>query len=544
MVSNSKALIKIINTGFTTVQLLIVTLLLFLLMANLLHAISITILLVILLPAIILFVYIARLKAKIITLINNSFAPMQALEQWADNNYDESAISPIKINTPVGNTIAKLQHQLLTQSNGNSSFDMLLREKALLDNDTGIGNREFFNSRLEALLKEEDSHGAVLFFHFTECETIQSLYGSSSALTLFNTLITTIKHRLNHLPVYFIARRNEFELALLIPDIYVKETEKLATRLVNNLMAVPLPVGISKEEFVHIGISFFKYATKPYQVMAEADMALRSAQLQGPSQWFMYDKGEVEHAKGSLKWRTLLSKVIAKNTLAIFFQPVIEQGTGQVLHQEVLTKIRDNERQLISARVFMPMVRKCGLTEQVDLLVFENVCQLVVDANMPSQYSLNLSVESLLSPDFLEKFKVVLAQHAGIAGKVIVEISEYHLVNNLTALIPVLSELTAKGITVIADKVGQFVVSSQYLKLCPISAIKLHRSIVLNIQEKPENQTVIQSLKAICAPLRISILALGVECEEEWEILLKLGVNGGQGHFFTKPMEQVVGPTH
>jgi RNase E specificity factor CsrD len=149
-----------------------------------------------------------------------------------------------------------------------------------------------------------------------------------------------------------------------------------------------------------------------------------------------------------------------------------------------------------------------------------------------------------MSVDFIDKFKTILANYPNVSNKIIIEISEYHLVNNLALLKPVLYILKAQGITMLSDKVGQYVVSSQYLKECPISSLKLHRSIVLDIQHKPENQTVIQSLKAICAPLDINIYALGVENEDEWQMLKKLGVNGGQGHFFTKPVAQAVKAIH
>ncbi|XQW85537.1 EAL domain-containing protein [Thalassotalea piscium] len=544
MISTKIKLIKVIQFGFIVVSALVVLALCLLLALNQFilpnFILSIAIVLVMVLLCLALF----RFKKALLNAINTSFEPIQTLEVWGEQNQKETTISPLSDNTPVGITIANLQKQLLIESHGNSSFDMLLREKALLDSETGIGNREFFSNRLEALLKEEDAHGAVLFLHFKECEIVQSLYGKQQALALLVTLIHTIQHRLSHLPSFFIARRNEFELALLIPAIYVKDTEKLATRLINNLMTVPLPVGISNDEFIHIGISFFRYGAKSYQVMSEADMALRSAQLQGPSQWFMYDKNEVEQAKGSLKWRTLLTKAITKKSFVIFLQPVVGQDTNTILHHEVVIKIQEQKTKWINDRVFMPMVRKCGFTQQVDLLIFKQVCQLLTDNKTQGLCSLNLSIESLMSTEFIEEIKGVLLAYPDIAKKIIIEISEYHLVNHLTQLTPILFTLNEQGMMIFADKVGQYVVSSKYLKTCPISAIKLHLSIVLDIHHKPENQTVIQSLKGICEPLNINIYALGVDCQEEWQTLKQLGVSGGQGLFFTKQEGSEAKATH
>lgn len=470
------------------------------------------------------------------------------LEQWADISEVCSEVQLLpKSNDSLTIAINKLLTQLHEAKNTDSHFDRTLRGNVLLDRQTGVGNREFFNNRLEALLKEEDIQGAVYFIHFNDCELVQTLYGEKQAVALLDALIENIKYCLKHLASYFIARRAEFELAVIIPGIFFTEAEKLAGKLAKSLITVPLPVGVNKEEFVHIGVSYFSQAENAYQVKSEADMALRSAQLQGPSQWFMYDPGEVEHAsaKGSLKWRTFLTQAIEKNAFVIFFQPVVAKDGEQVLHHEVLAKVRDIDGTLISARVFLPMANKCGLSQTIDLLVFEQVCRLLTyDKNQHDTCSLNFSLESLLSRDFVTKVVKVLDNNKELATRLIVEISEYHLANHVEELKPVLNELHRLGIKLLADKVGQHIESAQYLKSCPINYMKLHRSIVLNIHHKPENQIFIQSLRTICDANRVHMYALGVESFDEWQILLRLGINGGQGHYFTEPVAQVAKAIH
>jgi RNase E specificity factor CsrD len=470
------------------------------------------------------------------------------LEKWANLSKICGDIQVIpNAEDNLSQTINTLNKQLQFAKNNDSNVDQILRRNALLDKDTGVGNREFFNNRLEALLKEDDCQGAVYFIQFKDFDLVHTLFGEQQALTLLNNLIQTLKHRLKSLPNYFIARRDELELAIIVPDIFFNDAEKLADKLLKGLCSVVLPVGINKEEFIHIGVSYFSQAENSYQVMSEADMALRSAQLQGPSQWFMYDPGEVEHAsaKGSLKWRTFLGHVIEKNAFVIFFQPVISAANERILHHEILSKVRDSDGSLISARVFLPMAKKCGLIQQIDLLVFKQVCRLLTyDNNQNDHCSLNLSIESLLSEDFIQQFLNVLNDYPTIHEKLIIEISEYHLVNHLAQLKPSLMILHQLGIKLLADKVGQYVVSAHYLTVCPIQSIKLHRSIVLNIHRKTENQIFIQSLKAISDVQNVEMYALGVESIDEWQTLKRLGVNGGQGHFFTEPVAQVAKAIH
>jgi len=536
MANTKKAVLYQVSTSLNVLLVVLLTSFILVLIA---HYFQINFLIVAAIIAAIIGTSWWRIRTTTLRKVAQSLQSTDVLEQWAERYYVDNEIPPIPLTTPIGVTIAKLQQQLLIELNNDSSFDLILKEKALLDKDTGIGNREFFNNRLAAILREDDIHGAIFLIQFKEVETVHTLYGKQQAISLLTTFVNIIKHRLDNLPGHFIARRNDFELALLLPNLYVQEAEKLAERIITNCMATPLPVGVSNEELIHIGICFFKHELELYQVMSEADMALRSAQLQGPSQWFMYDKNEIVQAKGSLRWRTLITKALKNKNFVLFFQPIISVKNDQIVHHELLTKLEDSNGKLISGRVFFPMAHKCGLIQEVDLHIAEQACQLIAqEKDKMMKYSLNLSIESLLSEAFVERFLSLLSQHSQATNRLTIEVNEYHLVSHLVQLSAVLKKFHAKGLTLLADKVGQYVVNARYLKECPISYIKLHRSLILDIDKKVENQVVIQSLQAMTKPLNLKILALGIETLEEWQTLKRLGIDGGQGHYFSQPLEQ------
>jgi len=480
--------------------------------------------------------------------------PLQKLEIWSNITVTQGTSNELAINIDESSqetdvitlAIKKLQQQIHDDVVSDIASDQSIRASALLDQETHIGNRAFFDNRLQAFLKEEDAQGAVLLIQFKELELVQNLYGYQQAMTLLLTLIQVIKQRLQGQPSYFIARHSDYELSVLLPGVFIQEVEKVTDRLLNNLQTVVTPIGVNQEEFVHIGISYFRHGQGLYQIMSEADMALRSAQLQGPAQWFMFEVGELEtvKAKGSLKWRTFLSAAIADNRFMIFFQPVIACDGAKILHHEVLSKVRDKNGALTSARVFLPMAKKCGLTAKIDLLILKQVCLVLANDKAQQDCSINVSIDSLLSNEFSENFLSILNQYPSAKGRLMIEISEYQLVNNLGKLQAALTDLSHGGINIIADKVGQYVVSAHYINVYPIFAMKLHRSIVIDIDKKIENQVFIQSLKTLVAAKHIPIYALGVEKHAEWRTLLKLNVKGGQGHFFTEPVAQVVKAIH
>lgn len=480
--------------------------------------------------------------------------PLKKLESWSNTTVTQGITNELAINMDessqetnvISLAIKKLQQQIHDDIVSDIASDQSIRASVLLDQETHIGNRAFFDNRLQAFLKEEDAQGAVLLIHFKELELVQNLYGYQQAMMLLSTLVQVTKQRLKSQPSYFIARHSDYELSVLLPGVFIQEVEKLTDRLLKNLQTVVTPIGINQEEFVHIGISYFRHDQDPYQIMSEADMALRSAQLQGPAQWFMFAAGELEavKAKGSLKWRTFLTAAIADNRFVIFSQPVIACDGVEVLHREVFSKVRDKNGVLTSARVFLPMAKKCGLTVKIDLLILEQVCQMLADEQVQHNCSINISIDSLLSNEFSEQFLSIVNRFKAVKGRLMIEISEYQLVNHLGKLPAVLANLSHNGIKIIADKVGQYVVSAHYINVYTISAMKLHCSIVIDIDKKIENQVFIQSLKPLAAAKNIPIYALGVEKHAEWRTLLQLGVKGGQGHFFTEPEAQVVKASH
>ncbi len=473
--------------------------------------------------------------------------PLQQLEHWASLTLMQGSANVLAIDNSsqeietITLAIRQLQQQINDNTANDIAWDKSIRASALLDQETRIGNRAFFDNRLQALLKEEDAQGAVLLIQFKEIELVQNLYGYQQAMSLLITLIQVPKQRLQAQPGYFLARHSDDELSLLLPNVFIKDVEKLADLLLKKLETVVMPVGSNQEESVHIGVSYFGAEHVPYQIMSEADMALRAAQLQGPSQWFMFEAGElaVVKAKGSLKWRTLLNAAINGNGFVIFFQPVIASDSTKILHHEVLSKVKDKNGALISARVFFPMAQKCGLMVQIDLLILVQVCRMLTAKKaQQNKCSINISIDSLLSAGFAEKFLSILCSFPEVKGQLMIEISEYQLVNHLSKLQLTLGTLSTAGVKIIADKVGQYVVSARYINIYPIYAMKLHRSIVLDIDKKIENQVFIQSLRTLAAAKNIPLYALGVEKPAEWRALLQLGVKGGQGHFFTEPVAQ------
>ena len=153
--------------------------------------------------------------------VNQSLAKVSAMEQWAHLSSIHGTIQPVPQLGPVSKTITSIIDQLKSAKYLYGRADQRIREQALLDTETGVGNREFFSNRLEAVLREEEARGAVLLVNFQVLEVVQSLYGYNQALAILESSISLLSEKMSYLTSFFIARRGEFELAILAPGLYV-----------------------------------------------------------------------------------------------------------------------------------------------------------------------------------------------------------------------------------------------------------------------------------------------------------------------------------
>lgn len=438
--------------------------------------------------------------------------------------------------------------QAVTQS---YQVDQFVRAQTFLDSETGVGNRLYFDHRVEAFLadKETDNSGCVFLIQLKELDVIQLEAGEDEAKELLSYFIELISHYLKNHPNAVFARRAEFDFAILIPFINSSETQTIATQLIRLCNRISLPDCVVSEHFFHIGVASCQTNETLYQLLSEADMALRAAQLQGPSNWFMYEQGTVikDLAKGSVKWRTALEAAIDHQAFMMLLQPVMLTDNSEIHHHEILARMRIDNGQLASAAVFLPMAQKCGLVAKIDQLVVEKTLKLLqYEKSGQDICSLNLHIDSLLDNQFSQWVVEFLQRFPNVACRMIIEVSEYQLVHQGQSLKPLFRQLHKTGVRLLVDQVGLYVLNTQYIREFEIDYLKLHVSIVKNIDLRPENQLFVKSLQAACSGTHVLIFGLGVERVGEWIALQKLGVAGAQGHYFTEPLESInqISPSH
>lgn len=441
------------------------------------------------------------------------------------------------------NPATQLQRVLLKLQNWQKrdhEIRQLVRVQGLVDHELAIGNRVFFESRLHHYLTEpaEVNTGAAFLIQLSHPE---SQVTHLVKLQRLRGCVELLCELVSGWPEAVVARLAENDLALLIPGLSGKEAEQLGDRLAQVLSQANFFAELQDFDLVHIGFALYQRGQSAYQVMAEADMALKTAQLQGPNAAYGFNDPQKPKIKGSVWWRTELHNALKENRFLLSFQPVFSWEERDVLQHEVLVRLTSGDGEKFAAALFLPMAANCGLVGAIDQYVLLKVAKLTETETLQHcRCSVNLNVQSVLDAAWWHWLTSQIESGGISAAKLALEFHEHHLIKHFKQLKPKLLQLQQWGFELIVDHVGLSLDATPYTDEIPVQMLKIHPAVIRGIDQQLEQQLFIRGLLASCVGKDIKVIATAVEQEAEWQCLKKLGVTGAQGNYFSQPLARLM----
>jgi RNase E specificity factor CsrD len=416
----------------------------------------------------------------------------------------------------------------------------LVRVQGLVDHELAVGNRVFFESKLQHYLGDvsEVAFGAVYIIQLSQPESGHNRAKQLSCLRGCVDILQGVASAYNDT---VIARLSDNDLVLLIAGLAAKDMAKLGDRIATLLSRASCFKDYTDRDVLHIGYAQYQRGQTSYQILSEADMALKTAQLHGPNAAYGFVQDGKVQAKGSVWWRSELNKALQQQKFTLSFQPVFSWQDRDILQHEVLIRLQSSEGGYIPAAIFLPMAHNCGLTSQIDQHVLLKTARLcAVDSRTFNRCSINVSIQSLLDQQWWQWLEQMLLSGQLEPQQLALEVSEHHLLKNYNQLKNKLLKLHRSGFSLIVDQVGLVIDNAVYVDELPLESVKLHPSVVRNIDQHLEQQLFVRGLIAGFAGKGVRVLATGVELEQEWLVLQKLGIAGGQGFYFSQPLNQII----
>ncbi|HME21761.1 MAG TPA: EAL domain-containing response regulator [Acetobacteraceae bacterium] len=235
-----------------------------------------------------------------------------------------------------------------------------------------------------------------------------------------------------------------------------------------------------------------------------------------------------------------VAEAIDASRMELHLQPIVSAAGYAVQRAEALIRWRDPVLGLVPPEQFIPAAEQdAGVIDRLTMWVAETgVTQNRRLAAMGSeiQVCINISGRSLRSLDFPDRMAAVLERMAAPPGAIGLEVTESTAMHDLDATTDVLARLRLKGFPVALDDFGTGHSSLTALRRMPFSAIKIDKSFVGELETSNDSLTIVRSVIQLARDMGMASVAEGVASANAARLLTELGIDGLQGHYFSRPL--------
>ncbi len=450
------------------------------------------------------------------------------LRQQAAQALDQDGAQPLP---ELSQALSQLSQRVTFLECQQSHIDHFIRQSTLLDEETGIGNKSFFEQRLAAWLGEVDGngHGCLVA---VEIRGLEPLTGPRRQDWLAR-FVALLDNQLSQWPDSLMARLADEDFVLLLPQMGPREGQQFTSKLLRLLERLPREPAMPEGDWCHLGWVLYRTGDQAHSLLEQANMALRAARVQGGTGVMAYEaQGAPMAEQGSVRWRSLLEQVVARRSLQLLRLPVY-QLDGDLHHWRVRAQIRDGQGLDIDESIFMPMAVRVGQHRALEQALMSRLLEQLPRVRCKGwRLSHRVCVDALLEEDFFAWLVQALGPHQDRLPSLTLAVTEFEINQFGQALIDRLKALRQAGLGIQVERVGQLVTDGRYIGAIPVSSIKLHVSLVRHIECQSANQLVVQGLVLKVMAVDGTVLAQGICTDRERNRLSRLGVDGGEGPLF------------
>lgn len=338
-----------------------------------------------------------------------------------------------------------------------------------------------------------------------------------------------------------VARIGSDEFAVTVGAGDHTETPGQLARRLEELLIEPIELrGRRVRVTASIGVSVDRGQTVvASELLHEAEAALREAKESGGGAAVVFD----EEVGARMARRHHLAEALHQDDvldhLTVVFQPTVDLTTGEILGAEALARWDAPSTGPVMPDQFIGVAETSGvigaLSEEIVIRALRDSRDWFLPLAPEFRISINLSAGHVAESDFVERLDAIIDASGVDRSRICFEITE-SVTTRGTAVLEALRELRARGVAIELDDFGTGYSSFSRLRDLPFTGIKIDRSFVSGIEHDAIAQSLVAAQADIAASLGLSVLAEGVETDDERDTLLALEVTVGQGFGLHRPM--------
>jgi diguanylate cyclase (GGDEF)-like protein len=411
---------------------------------------------------------------------------------------------------------------------------------ATTDPTTGLYNRKGFADRADQLSLEAASRKdnlVVISFQMQRFKAVNDQHGYDAGDWLLKTIAAALLGELGDQAVIARLSGDEFAVALSLGSAEVGRAEELAETV---LRTVTRPV-LLNERIIQVG-AFAGIASAPAgnasipDMLRRADIAMdraRSGRIARPV-WFDAGMERALIAHGEVEQGIRFG--LEHDQFVPYFEPQVDLASGEVIGFEVLARWRHPLSGVIGPDVFIPVAEEIGLIGRLSEQVISAALREAKDWDADIKLSVNISPSQLADGWFAQRIVRILAETPFPAERLVVEITESSLFADMDQARTIVTSLKNQGVRLALDDFGTGFSSLAHIRSLPFDIIKIDRSFVANLNVKRESAAIIRAVTTLAAALSVPVCVEGIENEDAFKSVVRLGCAIGQGWYFGKPM--------
>ncbi|WP_434686052.1 EAL domain-containing response regulator [Pseudanabaena minima] len=412
------------------------------------------------------------------------------------------------------------------------------------DGLTQLPNRILFHESLsQAVLhaKINNKSLALLFLDMDNFNIINNTLGNDIGDQLFKAIAERLKRYTA--PCDMVARIQGDEFALIISDIKDPTSIKMETQKILDLLSRPYNL-YGHEVFItsSIGITIFPEDHQEVEgLIKNAELAMYYAKNHGRNSYKLYSSDLNAQSSEYMALANSLHRAIDRNELRVFYQPLVDLQSGQIVGAEALARWQHPDLGIIMPSKFIPVAEQTGLILRLSEVILYSVCeQMRLWRNSGINYgfvAVNLSGQHF-RPDnnLIELISKVLQETGTEPEHLELELTESIIMQNAEFTIQVLSQLQAIGVKIAIDDFGTGYSSLSYLKHFPVNTLKIDRCFIQDITTDRHDATISLAIIDLAHSLSLQVIAEGVETAEQIQLLKDNSCDQVQGYFFSPPL--------
>ncbi len=417
-----------------------------------------------------------------------------------------------------------------------------LSHQAFHDALTGLPNRQLFGERLAHALRRRDGGSdplVVLILDLDDFKHVNDSLGHGVGDQMLVTVADRIRSALREGDTA--ARLGGDEFAVLMEQADTATAREVAQRLLETL-AFPVTVeGTVQSVRASIGlVEAVPGSDGSEETLRNADVAMYWAKDRGKGTLAVYEPGLHAEALERMALRGELQRAIREEQLVLHFQPTVDLVSSRISGFEALVRWNHPSRGLLAPGAFIPVAEESGLVVPLGSWVLLAAARagagMQVEGSGPSM-AVNVSAQQLARPDFVEEVVEVLRTSGLPADRLVLEITESVVLDDMEGSIASLGLLRARGVRVAIDDFGTGYSSLSYLSQLPVDILKIDKSFIDQVSGRGQDASLVEAIIMMSRGMHLTTVAEGVEQSEQAEWLTQHECSVGQGYLWSRPVD-------